>query len=55
MCIFSLIYLRVEFDALIYDRAGFYNTPDKIVGVMMLGLVVEYTRREHIVLFWLIR
>jgi TRAP transporter 4TM/12TM fusion protein len=54
MCIFSLIYLRVEFDALIYDRAGFYNTTDKIVGVMMLGLVIEYTRREHITLFYLI-
>ncbi|MFH1934914.1 MAG: TRAP transporter fused permease subunit [Pseudomonadota bacterium] len=54
MCIFSIIYMRVEFDALIYDRAGFYNTPDKIVGVMMLGLVIEYTRREHITLFYLI-
>jgi TRAP transporter 4TM/12TM fusion protein len=54
MCIFSLIYLRVEFDALIFDRAGFYNTPDKIVGVMMLGLVIEYTRREHRTLFYLI-
>ncbi len=54
MCIFSLIYMRVEFDALIYDRAGFFNTPDKIVGVMMLGLVLEYTRREHRVLFYLI-
>jgi len=54
MCIFSLIYLRVEFNALIYDRAGFYNTPDKIVGVMMLCLVLEYTRREHLVLFYLI-
>jgi TRAP transporter 4TM/12TM fusion protein len=54
MCIFSLIYLRVEYDALIYDRAGFYNIPDKIVGVMMLGLVLEYTRREHITLFYLI-
>jgi len=54
MCIFSLIYMRVEFDALIYDRAGFFNTPDKIVGVMMLGLVVEYTRREHGLLFYLI-
>jgi TRAP transporter 4TM/12TM fusion protein len=54
MCIFSIIYLRVEFDALIYDRAGFYNTPDKIVGLMMLGLVVEYTRREHGILFYLI-
>jgi TRAP transporter 4TM/12TM fusion protein len=54
MCIFSLIYMRVEFDALIYDRAGFYNTPDKIVGVIMLGLVIEYTRREHLVLFYLI-
>lgn len=54
MCIFSIIYMRVEFDELIYDRAGFYNTPDKIVGVMMLGLVLEYTRREHITLFYLI-
>ncbi|MDF1592808.1 MAG: TRAP transporter fused permease subunit [Desulfobacterales bacterium] len=54
MCIFSIIYMRVEFDALIYDRAGFFNTPDKIVGVMMLGLVIEYTRREHRVLFYLI-
>ncbi len=54
MCIFSLIYMRVEFDALIYDRAGFYNTLDKIVGAMMLGLVIEYTRREHITLFYLI-
>jgi len=53
MCIFSLIYMRVEFDALIYDRAGFFNTPDKIVGVMMLGLVLEYTRREHDILFYL--
>ena len=54
MCIFSLIYMRVEFDALIYDRAGFFNTTDKIVGAMMLGLVLEYTRREHGLLFWLI-
>lgn len=54
MCIFSLIYMRVEFDALIYTRAGFFNTPDKIVAVMMLGLVLEYTRREHIVLLYLL-
>jgi TRAP transporter 4TM/12TM fusion protein len=54
MCLFSIIYLRVEFDALIYDRAGFFNTPDKIVGAMILGLVLEYTRREHGLLFYLI-
>jgi TRAP transporter 4TM/12TM fusion protein len=54
ICIFCAIYMRVEFDALIYDRAGFYNTLDKIVAVMMLGLVVEYTRREHLLLFYLI-
>ncbi|MBW2354120.1 MAG: TRAP transporter permease [Deltaproteobacteria bacterium] len=54
MCIFSLIYMRVEFDALIYDRAGFFNTPDIVVGVMMLGLVLEYTRREQGILFYLI-
>ena len=53
MCIFSLIYMRVEFDELIYDRAGFFNTTDKIVGIMMLGLVLEYTRREHDILFYL--
>src|SRR5210317_1323612 len=40
MCVFSIIYLRVEFDALIYDRAGFYNFTDKIVGVMILGLII---------------
>jgi len=54
MCIFSVIYMRVEFDALIYMRAGFFNTPDKIVAVMMLGLVLEYTRREHRILLYLI-
>jgi len=54
MCIFSIIYMRLEFDELIYDRAGFFNTPDKIVAVMMLGLVLEYTRREHDILFYLI-
>ena len=53
MCIFSIIYMRLEFDELIYDRAGFFNTPDKIVAVMMLGLVLEYTRREHDILFYL--
>jgi TRAP transporter 4TM/12TM fusion protein len=54
MCVICIIYLRTQYDALIYDRAGFYNTPDKIVGVMILGLIVEYTRREHGILFYLI-
>jgi len=54
MCIFSIIYMRVEFEALIYLRAGFFNTLDKIVAVMMLGLVLEFARREHRVLFYLI-
>ncbi|MFW6114972.1 MAG: TRAP transporter fused permease subunit [Thermodesulfobacteriota bacterium] len=54
MCIFSIIYMRVEYEALIYLRAGFFNTLDKIVAVMMLGLILEYTRREHILLLYLI-
>jgi len=54
ICIVAVIYLRVEFDALVYDRAGFFNTADKIVGAMMLGLIIEYTRREHRLLFYLI-
>lgn len=54
VCIFSIIYMRVEYDALIYDRAGFFNTLDKIVAVMILALVLEYARREHRLLFYLI-
>jgi TRAP transporter 4TM/12TM fusion protein len=54
MCIFSLIYMRAEFMELVYWRAGSFSAPDKIVGVMMLGLVIEYARREHITLFYLI-
>ena len=54
ICIITTIYLRVEFDALIYDRAGFFNTTDKIIGALMLGLIIEYTRREHDILFYLI-
>jgi len=54
MCIFSLIYMRAEFMELVYWRAGSFNPTDKIVGVIMLGLVLEYARREHRVLFYLI-
>ena len=54
ICVFSMIYMRVEFDALIYDRIGFFNTTDKIVGAMMLVLVLEYARREHGILLYLI-
>lgn len=54
MCIFALIYMRVEFMELVYWRAGSFNAPDKIVAVMMLGLVLEFARREHPVLFYLI-
>ena len=54
ICIVTTIYLRVEFEALIYDRAGFFNTTDKIIGALMLALIIEYTRREHDILFYLI-
>lgn len=54
MCIFTIIYMRVEFMELVYWRAGSFNAPDKIVAVMMLGLVLEFARREHRVLFYLI-
>lgn len=54
MCIFALIYMRAEFMDLVYWRAGFFNVPDKIVAVIMLGLVLEFARREHPILFYLI-
>ncbi|MBW2031897.1 MAG: TRAP transporter large permease subunit, partial [Deltaproteobacteria bacterium] len=54
VAIVSAIYLRTEFDALLYERAGFFNTADKIIGALMLGLILEYTRREHRILFYLI-
>ncbi len=54
LCIFSAIYLPMNYLDLIYYRAGSYNLIDKFVGVSMFILVAEYARREHKVLFGLL-
>src|SRR5690606_21532704 len=36
------IYMTLEFDAIGFARAGFWNTPDKIFGALMVALVLEY-------------
>ncbi len=54
ICVFVSLYMRIEYEALIYLRAGFFNNLDKVVAVLILALIVEYTRREHIILFYLI-
>ncbi|MEM0088691.1 MAG: TRAP transporter fused permease subunit [Archaeoglobaceae archaeon] len=54
LCVFSAIYLPMNYLDLIYYRAGSYNLMDKFVGVSMFLLIAEYARREHKVLFGLL-
>ncbi|MEM3477908.1 MAG: TRAP transporter large permease subunit, partial [Archaeoglobaceae archaeon] len=54
LCVFSAIYLPMNYLDLIYYRAGSYNLMEKFVGVSMFLLIAEYARREHKVLFGLL-
>ncbi len=54
LCLFAMIYLPTNYMNLIYYRVGSYTLLDKIVGICMFLLILEYSRREHKVLFGLI-
>lgn len=54
LCIFSAVYLPMNYLDLIYYRAGSYNVVDKFVGISMFLLIAEFARREHKVLFGLL-
>uniref|UniRef100_A0A7J2THW3 TRAP transporter fused permease subunit n=1 Tax=Archaeoglobus fulgidus TaxID=2234 RepID=A0A7J2THW3_ARCFL len=51
LCLFSALYLPMNYMDLIYYRAGSYNVLDKFVGFSMFFLILEFARREHKVLF----
>ena len=45
------IYMNVEFEEIGTVRAGFWNTPDLVVGGTMALLVLEYSRKRFFPLF----
>ncbi|MEM1537704.1 MAG: TRAP transporter fused permease subunit [Candidatus Nezhaarchaeales archaeon] len=53
LCIYLIYYLTSEYINLIWLRAGAFNLADKIVAVVVFLLMMEYSRREHKVLFYL--
>lgn len=54
LCIFSAVYLPMNYLDLIYYRSGSFNMTDKFVGAAMFFLIAEYARREHKFLFGLL-
>lgn len=46
-------YMFVEYEAIGTVRAGVWNATDIAMGSLMALLIMEYTRRRHVVLFWL--
>lgn len=53
ICLIAIIYLRHEFLNLIYYRAGSFNIWDKLIGISFLVVLMEFSRREHPILFYL--
>ncbi|MFN3745301.1 MAG: TRAP transporter fused permease subunit [Hyphomicrobiaceae bacterium] len=51
LAIATSIYMVLEFDAIGFARAGFWNTPDMIFGALMVLLVMEYARKRFFPLF----
>jgi TRAP transporter 4TM/12TM fusion protein len=51
LAIATTIYMVLEFDAIGFVRAGFWNTPDMIIGALMVLLVLEYARKRFFPLF----
>jgi TRAP transporter 4TM/12TM fusion protein len=47
----SLFYIGIEFEEIGTVRAGIWSTADLIIGGLMVGLVMEYTRKRHFPLF----
>jgi TRAP transporter 4TM/12TM fusion protein len=45
------VYMVVEYDAIGTVRAGFWNATDITMGALMVLLIMEYTRKRHLVLF----
>lgn len=46
-----LAYFWVEYDNLVFVRSGAYNTMDVAMGIVVLALIFEISRKTHFVLF----
>jgi TRAP transporter 4TM/12TM fusion protein len=51
LAIATAIYMTMEFDAIGFARAGFWNTPDMVFGALMVLLILEYSRKRFFPLF----
>jgi TRAP transporter 4TM/12TM fusion protein len=51
LAVASGLYIYFEFYDIRTVRAGFWNTPDLVMGGIMVALIMEYTRKRHIALF----
>lgn len=54
ICIYSAYYLMTNYMGLLYYRVGSFNYHDIAVALLIFFLLLEYSRREHKVLFALI-
>jgi TRAP transporter 4TM/12TM fusion protein len=45
------VYMFVEYEEIGTVRAGMWSAPDLTMGTLMVVLIMEYTRRRHMVLF----
>ncbi|MEM1545399.1 MAG: TRAP transporter fused permease subunit [Candidatus Methanomethylicia archaeon] len=52
LCIYISIYMRTEYIPMLY-RAGAFNVMDKILALIIFILMMEFMRREHLILFFL--
>ncbi|GAB3740032.1 TRAP transporter fused permease subunit [Nocardiopsis nanhaiensis] len=46
-----LAYFWIEYDNLVFVRSGAYNTMDVVMGIVVLALIFEISRKTHVVLF----
>lgn len=51
VCLVVAVYLTVEYEAIGTVRAGIYSRADLLIGTLMVGLVMEYSRKKYFALF----
>jgi TRAP transporter 4TM/12TM fusion protein len=52
LCILVAVYMTQEYEPIRLFRLGFWNANDLVVGGIMAALVLEYTRRRFLTLFF---
>jgi TRAP transporter 4TM/12TM fusion protein len=52
ICVYAFAYFVVNYEEIAIYRQGSYTTQDFIVGLLVFLLVMELSRIEHTILFW---